>query len=148
MPTYSSAPLRGAWLVLGLATAMLQGCSETAQAPAASTNRVFAADQAGGAKSCQVGKIAVTDGQATETTMKMANDGGWCAFSVNQRGKPYATGLLPNRPEHGKVYVHQVGDHTRIDYTPFRGFVGTDSFAVKLVPGDGVVRVAVTVAGQ
>jgi hypothetical protein len=37
---------------------------------------------------------------------------------------------------------------TRIDYTPNKGFVGTDAFAVKLIPGDATVRVAVTAAAN
>jgi hypothetical protein len=41
--------------------------------------------------------------------------------------------------------IHQVGDDTRIDYTPDRGFTGTDSFAVKLIPGNAVIRITVTV---
>ena len=43
------------------------------------------------------------------------------------------------------MLIHEVGDNTRIDYTPDRGFSGTDSFAVKLIPGDAKVIVAVTV---
>lgn len=136
-----------ALLALASAPVLLQGCAETKQAQPNSTLRIFAADQTGGAKTCQGAKPAVTDGQAVDAAIKLGNDGGWCAVSVDQRGRPFASALLTGRPNHGKVFVHQVGDATRIDYTPFRGFVGADSFAVKLIPGDGVVRVAVTVTG-
>ena len=61
------------------------------------------------------------------------------------RGRPFDTGLLTGRPDNGKVLVRRVGDTTRIDYTPNARFTGTDSFAVKLIPGDSVVKVAVTV---
>ncbi len=59
--------------------------------------------------------------------------------------KPFGAGLLMARPGHGTVVIHAVGDDTRIDYTPDRGFTGSDSFAVKLIPGDATVHVAVTV---
>ena len=44
------------------------------------------------------------------------------------------------------VYIHPVGDDTRIDYTPDLGFSGIDSFVVRLLPGNPVLRVNVTVA--
>ena len=51
-------------------------------------------------------------------------------------------------PTHGSVLIHEVGDNTRIDYTPDRGFTGTDSFAVQLIPGDAKVNVAVMVTAH
>jgi len=77
--------------------------------------------------------------------MKVGNDGGWCAISVARGGKAFDSSLVTARPAHGKVLVHKVGDATRIDYTPDRGYAGSDSFAVKLIPGDSSIRVAVTV---
>ena len=62
--------------------------------------------------------------------------------------QPYTSALLTARPTHGTVYIHPVGDDTRIDYTPDRGFAGSDSFVVRLIPGDPSLRVAVTVTGQ
>ena len=53
--------------------------------------------------------------------MQVGNDGGWCGITVAQDGKPYDAGLLTQAPEHGKVYIHPVGDATRIDYTPDLG---------------------------
>ena len=48
-------------------------------------------------------------------------------------------------PSHGRVFAHHVGNNTRIDYTPDPGFVGTDSFAVRLIPGNAVFEAALTV---
>ncbi len=79
--------------------------------------------------------------------MKMSNDGGWCNVTLPQRaGKPFESALMTARPANGRVLVHRVGDATRVDYTPKTGFVGDDTFTIKLVPGDASVRVAVTVS--
>ncbi len=43
------------------------------------------------------------------------------------------------------MLIHEVGDDTRIDYTPDRRFTGSDSFTVKLIPGEERLKVAVTV---
>ena len=61
--------------------------------------------------------------------------------------KPFEAGLLTVRPRHGTVLIHEVGDDTRIDYTPDRGFAGSDTFAVKLIPGNAAIQIAVTVTG-
>ncbi len=78
--------------------------------------------------------------------MTMGNDGGWCAINIDNGGKPFDAGLLVAEPSHGKVYIHSVGDETRIDYTPTARFTGTDAFVVKLLPGGAVLRASVTVA--
>ena len=77
--------------------------------------------------------------------MSVTNDGGWCGISVSRFAGPYSAGLMVQRPSNGKVYVHTVGSATRVDYTPDPGFRGNDTFAVKLIPGDATMRVAVTV---
>ena len=123
---------------------LLAGCLQ--KAGPASGLRVYAADLAGAAKACEVGKANPVADAGAETAMKLANDGGWCAISVHQDGpKPFEAGLLTARPVHGSVLIHEVGDETRIDYTPDRGFAGNDSFAAKLIPGNTSIRVAVTV---
>jgi hypothetical protein len=132
-----------ALLMTGLA---LAGCSHPESGPTASTMRVYAADVTGGARVCDVSKIRPVAGARSEAAIKMANDGGWCGLPVHQEGpKPFGAGLLEKRAVHGDVLIHEVGDDTRIDYTPDRGFVGHDAFVVKLIPGDATVRVAVTV---
>jgi hypothetical protein len=135
---------RAAWLALALAGAVLQGCAEK-PAPAQSQTRLFASDFQGGAKSCVVPKPRLDAGKEVSATMQVGNDGGWCGITVAQDGKPYAAGLLSQAPDHGNVYIHPVGDDTRIDYTPERGFSGTDTFVVKLLPGNPMLHVAVTV---
>jgi Big-like domain-containing protein len=128
--------------MIGLAV-LLQGCAP--QARPASGTRLFATDFAGGAKNCNVPKVSPTAGKETPATMTVGNDGGWCGITVDNNGHPYSAGLLATRPTHGQVYIHSVGDATRIDYTPNKGYAGTDSFTVRLLPGDAAVRATVTV---
>jgi hypothetical protein len=79
--------------------------------------------------------------------MTLGNDGGWCGLTVRQSpGKPYDAGLLSVRPSHGSVLIHEVGDDTRIDYTPDHRYVGSDTFTVKLIPGNAMVSVSVSVS--
>ena len=131
-------------LCLVAAALTLQGCNQ--QQPAASGPRVFAADLQGSAKQCTTPRVATTAGQMADATMQIGNDGGWCGLTIQQNGKPYDAGLLSFRPAHGEVLIHTVGDATRIDYTPDRGYTGTDSFTVSLLPGDAKLRVAVTIS--
>ena len=129
-------------LMTGLA---LGGCAANT-GPSASKFRTYAADLTGGAKVCEIPKVAPVAGQTADAAIKVANDGGWCGLGVQQDGaKPFGAGLLMTRPNHGTVTIHAVGDGTRIDYTPDRGFTGRDGFVVKLLPGDARVNVDVTV---
>jgi hypothetical protein len=145
-PTHPRAKHVLAWMILALAGAVLQACGPNAAGPGGPRLRMFAADLAGGAKLCEVPKIAPPDGQTSEVAVKLGNDGGWCGLSVHQEGpKPYQAGLLQARPAHGSVLIHGVGDETRIDYTPDRGFAGSDAFTVKLIPGDATIHVAASV---
>lgn len=123
---------------------LLQACAE--RPPAGPGPRVFAADMTGAAKSCTVPPVTVAPGQPVDVAMKVANDGGWCAVTVNNSGKPFEAGLLRTEPAHGKVLIHTVGNDTRIDYTPSPKFAGNDSFVVALIPGDSTIRVTATVA--
>lgn len=128
-----------------LAAALLAGCAGPPP-PAAPTTRVYAIDLAGAAKQCTVGPLAPVAGKEVAARMTVGNDGGWCAFTVAQPGpQPYATGLLTEAPAHGRVYVHPVGDNTRIDYTPDAGYAGPDAFTVTLLPGRAVICPTVTV---
>ena len=125
----------------------LAGCSSNNNiAPSPSRLRVFAADVTGATKTCEAPKPSAAAGQTTEVAIKQLNDGGWCGILLHQDGpKPYDAGLLTMRPAHGTVYIHQVGDDTRIDYTPDAGFSGADNFAVKLLPGEAVLHVTAAV---
>jgi hypothetical protein len=132
-----------AFLLAGLA---LAGCSNNGAGPAGSTLRVYAVDLAGAARVCDVPKIDPVAGAKSDAVIKVVNDGGWCGLPVHQDGpKPFGAGLLLKRAAHGDVTIHEVGDNTRIDYTPDRGFAGNDSFSVKLIPGDATIQIAVTV---
>ena len=129
--------------VTGLA---LAGCSKT-EVFTGPTLRVYAADLAGAAKLCDAPKlIQPVAGGGAEAPLIVANDGGWCGIRVHREGpKPFDAGLLTTRPNHGTVLIHEVGDDTRIDYTPDRGFAGNDAFVVKLIPGNATIEVGVTV---
>ena len=137
---------RAAWLALALAGAALQGCGGKPAGPAPPSTRLFSSDFQGAAKTCVVAKFKLDAGKSASTSMQVGNDGGWCAMTVAQDGKPYDAGLLTQAPEHGDVYIHPVGDNTRIDYTPAMGFSGADSFAVTLLPDRPMLHVDVVVA--
>lgn len=140
-PKVNGAKILGA-LVL---TAMLvQGCEQPQTS--ASATRLYAVDMAGGAKICSAPRVEPTNDEPTSVALKLGNDGGWCGVLVSKSGRPYAAGLVTARPKSGKVYVHTVGDATRIDYTPDRAFAGGDNFTVKLLPGNASVQVNVSVS--
>jgi hypothetical protein len=128
------------------ATALMQGCAAPPPPVAASTTRVYAVDQQGAAKKCKTSPVAVQAAKEVSADMTVGNDGGWCALSLHMPdGRPYAAGLLTRRPAHGTVYIHTVGDDTRIDYTPEHGYAGPDTFAAALIPGEGAIGFSVTV---
>jgi hypothetical protein len=132
-------------VAFALVGALLQGCAP--ERPVASPSpRLYASDFQGGAKNCIVSKPSLEPNQEAVAYMQVGNDGGWCSITVAQDGNPYDAGLLTQTSQHGKVYIHPVGDNTRIDYTPDPGFSGTDLFVVKLLPGNPSLRVNVTVA--
>ena len=146
-PNHRGATRTFTWMALLLTGVALQGCGDNLAGGAGSRQRVYAADLTGSAKSCETPKIAPADGQTSDAAVKVTNDGGWCGLTVHQSGpKPFDAGLLTARPEHGTVLIHAVGDETRIDYTPDKGFAGNDSFSVKLLPGNSTVRETVAVA--
>jgi len=134
------------WIALLMAAGLLQACGPE-QSARSSRNRVYAVDLVGAAKVCQVPKVSPVDGQTTEVPMGLGNDGGWCGMPLQRDNGPFSAGLLIARATHGAVLIHKVGDYTRVDYTPDRGFTGADTFAVKLVPGHAVLRINVTVTG-
>lgn len=126
---------------------LLAGCSGTPGAAGGSRLRVFATDLTGAAKICVAPKIVPAADKTTDVAMGVTNDGGWCGLRLDQDGtKPFDVGLLTGRPNHGTITIHSVGDDTRVDYVPDRGFAGNDSFSVKLIPGNETVHVTVAVA--
>ena len=122
--------------IFGLAACMVQPPAGPAANPG------FAADAAGKAASCNAPPVAVMDGKDSTATIATGG-GGWCGIVVTREGKPLGAGLLTQPPRSGSVFVHLVGDVTRVDYTPFAA-VAADSFAVKFIPGDETMRVTVT----
>jgi hypothetical protein len=128
-----------------MAAALLAACAPP-QGPTASTTRLYAIDLSGGAKQCTVGPLSPVAGKEVTAAMRVGNDGGWCAFKVAQPGpQPYAAGLVTQEPAHGRVYIHPVGDDTRIDYIPDAGYVGSDTFTATLLPGHAMIRATVSV---
>jgi hypothetical protein len=131
------------WLGIAVVGLVLQACAQ--QAPSGPAARLFAADMTGAAKVCTAPPVMPAAGQTLDVAIKLGNDGGWCAITVNNHGRPFDAGLLAGAPQHGKVLIHTVGNDSRIDYTPAPRFAGADSFSVRLLPGDAIIRVAVTV---
>jgi hypothetical protein len=129
-----------AWLSLTATALLVQGCSPSAPA----WSGIFAIDSAGGAKTCTAPPASPQDGQSVLAQVHMSNDG-WCGITATRQGAPYASYLLVTRPNHGRVFAHRVGGATRLDYTADTGFVGIDSFAIRMIPGDAIIEGAVTV---
>ena len=127
------------------ALAGLQACAPQQQA-AAPGPRIYAVDVQGRSALCDVPQQGVTlaAGRQTEAAMTMDNDGGWCGIRTDRAGP----GLVSAKPAHGRLHVRKVGATTRVDYIPDRGFVGTDTFAVKLLPDQAELRVSATVQGS
>lgn len=108
--------------------------------------RIFAVDVQGRSALCDVPQQGVTlaAGRQTEAALTMDNDGGWCGIRTDRAGP----GLVTAKPAHGRLHVRKVGATTRVDYIPDRGFVGTDTFAVKLLPDQAEMKVTANVQGS
>jgi hypothetical protein len=130
-----------------LAALALQACSTPPPPPVVSTTRIYAHDMEGKAPLCTA-PSGLSPVSGRENPVAIVTGGnGWCGIPVRaSTGRPFTAGLLTDAPHNGKVYVHTVGDDTRIDYIAKAGPVVPDSFAVRLIPGDAVVRVTVTPA--
>ncbi|MBV8456551.1 MAG: hypothetical protein JO122_08045 [Acetobacteraceae bacterium] len=125
---------------------VLSGCTPPPTPAAGPVRPVYAIDLQGAAKRCTVSAVTPGAEKVATATMTVGNDGGWCAIAVHQPGpEPFAAGLLIRPASRGKVYIHAVGNNTRIDYTPDPGYVGADSFLVTLLPNRSEVQANVTV---
>lgn len=123
---------------------VLQACAPQQQQAAAPAPRIYAVDVQGRSALCEVPQgVSLATDRAMEATMTMDNDGGWCGIATNRAGP----GLVTAKPSNGRLNVRKVGAITRVDYIPDRGFVGTDTFAVKLLPDQSELKVAATVRG-
>jgi hypothetical protein len=143
-----SAPARVAFRALApMAAAVgllgLQACAPK-QEVAAPGPRIYAVDVQGRSQLCEVPqRVTLAADRVVEATMTVDNDGGWCGIATNRAGP----GLVTAKPAHGRLHVRKVGANTRVDYIPDRGFVGTDTFAVKLLPDRAELKVAAKVQG-
>jgi hypothetical protein len=133
-------PFRALAAVVGLLG--LQACAPQQQQAAAPAARIYAVDVQGRSALCDVPRgVTLAAGRATDATMTMDNDGGWCGIATDRAGP----GLVTAKPANGRLHVRKVGAITRVDYIPDRGFTGTDAFAVKLLPDQAELKVAATV---
>jgi hypothetical protein len=121
-----------------------QGCTKAPPPVVTSTTRVYAHDMEGKAALCTAPYSALAPVAGKDNVVTITTGGnGWCGVPVRNDTGPYTAGLLTEAAHNGKVIVHTVGDDTRIDYVAKAGPVLADSFAVRLVPGDAVMRVTV-----
>ncbi len=101
---------------------------------------------------CTVAPFHVTDGGTAAVTMTVSNDGGYCAATLTAgNGQPYDAPLVPARPLHGFDAVLRYNGKTSVEYWAMPGYVGPDSFTVRLIrrgqSGYTTLNVTVTVQG-
>jgi hypothetical protein len=135
------AQLGTACLCLAAVALLAGACSPQG----ATWDGIYSVDRAGRAKTCSAPTASPPDGAALKAQIQQSNDGGWCGMILSRGGQPYDSYLIITRPSHGRLFAHRVGSITRIDYTPDAGFTGTDSYAIRLIPGNAVVEGTVTV---
>jgi hypothetical protein len=143
----SAAVARASFRALAVAAGVLglQACAPQQQAAAPAGPRIYAVDVQGRSALCDVPqKVSLAAGRPTEAAMTMDNDGGWCGIVTDRAGP----GLVAAKPANGHLNVRKVGATTRVDYIPDRGFVGTDTFAVKLLPDQAELKVTANVQGS
>ncbi len=102
------------------------------------------------AASCSVAPFHVADGGMTAVSMQVSSEGGYCAATlVAENGRPFDAPLEPVVPMHGKARVVKYNGRTSVEYTPVAGYVGPDSFTVRLIlrdrPGYTTLNVSVAV---
>jgi hypothetical protein len=105
------------------------------------------------AATCQVAPFAVPDGGTTNVSVTVSNEGGYCAAKLTaSSGKPFDAPLVPVLPLHGTPHVIKYNGQTSVEYTPTAGYLGHDSFIVKLIlrgqPGYTTLNMSVTVQGH
>ncbi len=127
-----------------LAALALTACAEQGAGPAVgSRNPTYAIDLAGKAPNCTAPAVELAPGKDA-TGAIMTGGGGWCGIAVTKAGNAVTAALLTQAPRSGHVFVHTVGDVTRVDYIPAAGAVAPETFAVKFIPGDETMRVTVS----
>lgn len=107
------------------------------------------------AQSCRVGiadPAALTDAfrDTRSAAMDVGNDGGWCGWyarlsDVDGGPTNYLSAAIAQPPTHGTLRVRRDADRVHIEYQPAAGYVGSDTFAVRLNPGNSLHTTNVTV---
>ncbi|HTZ70338.1 MAG TPA: hypothetical protein VMB71_06785 [Acetobacteraceae bacterium] len=103
------------------------------------------------AHACTVAPFHVSDGGTATVTMKVSNEGGYCAATLTAtNGEPYDAPLVPVMPQHGTPRVVKYNGKTSVEYTPNDGYMGHDSFVVHLLergkPGYTTLNMSIDVA--
>ena len=104
---------------------------------------------------CQVKKTNVTKMAYEDQnfTILMSNEGKSCVLAqwVNYTelgtpmgSKPYDSFSLRTAPVHGEV-IYTIDNRSYVQYRPARGYVGDDSFEFRMLPGNALRTVTVTV---
>ena len=124
-----------------LLASLVGGCTQSTAGLSQARATIYASDLQGKAAVCTAPAVQPEGGKTVTTTITTGG-GGWCGLTVANAGKPYTAGLVERRPDRGHVYIHTVGDDTRVDYTP-DGTPMPDTFAVMLLPGDATLAVTV-----
>ena len=131
----------GAVITSALLVSLVAGCVQPPAISRQARNPVYASDLQGKAASCTASTTTPEAGKTVTATITTGGQG-WCGLTLANGDRPFAAGLVERRPEKGHVFIHTVGDDTRVDYTPDATPVA-DSFSVRLLPGDAIVTVSV-----
>ena len=95
---------------------------------------------------CYIQKTAFHgDDQNPLVRMEMLNVGQSCGIVLSLDAVPSTTGAIVALPAHGRAVVRRTAQGALADYTPARGFFGTDSFSATLGRGGNVTTINVTV---
>ncbi len=134
-----------------LLCAVLQGCAKPAAPPPPEAPPPLP-PHAGppAAQQCSVAPFSVKDGGSADVVMTLSSEGGYCAATLlNERGVPFDTWTVPVVSLHGVPRVVPYNGKTSVEYAPQPGFVGHDSFIVRLIvrgkPGYTTLNMSVNV---
>ena len=99
---------------------------------------------------CTVAPFHVADGGTTAISMVISNDGGFCAAALTAgSGQPFDAPLVREKPLHGDETVVRYNNKTSVEYSAKPGYVGHDSYTVRLIlkgqPGYTTLNVGVDV---
>ncbi len=134
-----------------LLCAVLQGCAKPAAPPPPEPPPPLP-PHAGppAAQQCSVTPFSVKDGGSADVVMTLSSEGGYCAATlVSEEDAPFSAGLVTVTPLHGIPRVVRYNGKTSVEFAPQPGFVGHDSFIVRLIvrgkPGYTTLNMSVNV---